>query len=104
MGDRLAKIDYEPWIIEGRRLLAEVGSVERVIDFLRKEGASYFDSIWVLMELKDISLRDATSLVYNSETWADDRQEILESQPPLELFSKAVEELKRRGVRKRPSK
>jgi len=73
-------VDRESWITECRRLLADGRSLEDAIAFLRKDGASYFDSISVLMELKGISLKDATMLVFKSETWADERPKILESQ------------------------
>jgi len=89
-------VDRESWITECRRLLADGRSLEDAIAFLRKDGASYFDSISVLMELKGISLKDATMLVFKSETWADERPKILESQPPLELFRRAAKQLRRR--------
>ena len=57
-----------------KQMRANGHSIEVILLFLRQEGCSKMESIRAVMELQDMSLRDAKSTVHFSEAWKDTRQ------------------------------
>jgi hypothetical protein len=58
-----------------KKILAETGSIESVLKYLREKGYSKTQSMDMLMELKSIKLGDAKKNVHMSKTWADTREQ-----------------------------
>src|SRR5436853_5739478 len=86
----VVSFDFEKCLDRGRQLKAQEGSEENLLQFFRQEGASMFESVKLIKQLKSISLREAQDLVHSSTTWADQKEshELLQ-----EDFAEALRQL-----------
>ncbi len=66
--------DFAKCLDDGRHLQAQRASDDALLQFFRREGASMFESVRLIQQLKAITLSEAQALVHFSTTWADQRE------------------------------
>jgi len=57
-----------------RRIVSNSEGDERLLAYLRENGATKIDSIKIIQNAKSLSLKDADELVHYSSVWADRRE------------------------------
>jgi hypothetical protein len=67
-------IDLNRLSRSGKELLAQGVSDEDLLEFLRREGASMFESVKLIIAVKNTSLKQAQYLVHLSATWSDHKE------------------------------
>ena len=66
-------MEREAAIDSSHKLIAQGSDTEQILTFLRAEGLSKIDSIWVLRRIRSLGLDEAKSIVHASDAWRDTR-------------------------------
>lgn len=66
-----SSLEYEPYINHCRKMLENGASIEDILQYLRKEINSKVNSIFVVMQLLNISPNESKNLVHFSNVWSD---------------------------------
>jgi hypothetical protein len=67
-------IDRSYYLKKGLELRAAGSTIEDILQFLRSEQASMIDSVVLIRQIENLSLRKAQKIVHLSETWADEKE------------------------------
>lgn len=86
--------EFAKCLDKGRQLQAQGAFDEGLLQLLRQQGASMFESVKLMRQLKPISLREAQDLVHFSTTWTDHKESHEQLQDAF------VEGLRQLGVKK----